>query len=424
MKKIETYNKIFPLIYIGVAKMTYSLNSHPLGYALQKDQAFCNLLTCTGFSYGMRHRELAQGHPANWLGHTVLFVVECIPVIGMLVAGIECLVARYFQHLQPPALPPLPTPFIEGPEAIVESLPVMDLLPDQPIIPLTESFPVVDPLPNQPILLDQEPLPPFPTDFDTSTDLLKEAEDYFNNAEIPSPLCFPEIDLSAMSQKDLIETLLKKYNGLCIGEYHDDSSPKYFLTIHMPLFKTLGVTTLYLEGYDDCQKELDDYYAGESIDIPQTLLEKILSFAIPDIPGSYTELDVLRAAKKEGIRLVNIDSSAARTEVIGIRRAAAMNYQAKLIIDKDRAEHSGGKCLIYVGSAHANRIAGLPGLGQMYQFPSFLIKDISFTLHKGADAVRIPHHDIHKEIQENNPSNKRVKNIDFLIQMHKPIKID
>jgi hypothetical protein len=45
------------------------------------------------------------------------------------------------------------------------------------------------------------------------------------------------------------------------------------------------------------------------------------------------------------------------------------------------------------------------------------------TTCNGADAVNIPNFFIYKEVIENSPTDKRVENIDFLIQMDKPVKI-
>lgn len=80
--------------------MDYSLHTHALGYSLKMTEAF-SLLTTTALPYALRHRELAQTQKNNWLGHQVLFIAECIPVIGLLVAAIEYLVASYFRSPVP-----------------------------------------------------------------------------------------------------------------------------------------------------------------------------------------------------------------------------------------------------------------------------------------------------------------------------------
>jgi hypothetical protein len=444
--------------------MTYTLIDHSQGYNLQNTQALCSLMTLTAFDYGQRHRELARTQPQNWLGHTVLFIVDCIPVIGIIVAAIEYLVARFFVNMLATTkaaslihrlaiLPDAPSlqvkkeeiaptdPVIDvvihkQPDPIPEPVKKEEIVPTDPVIdvviqkkpdpipePVTEEVITTTPIEVNPVTAPlDEPIPPLPISFRNTDDLLRETQDYFNNAEIPPPLTFPEINMQGLSQNDLIQTLLNKYEGLCIGEYHDHSSPKYFLTVHMPLFKRLGVTTLYLEGYIAGQKELDEYFTGDSMEIPESFKKKISCFAAPYQPGYYSEYDVLMAAKREGIRMVSIDSSAACARTGGTLRVAAMNYQAKLIIDKDKIEHPGGKSIIYAGGAHANRIAGVPSLGQMYQLPSFLIRDRLFTHCIGADAIKLPNFTAYKEIAEKSSTDKRVENIDFLIQMDKPLK--
>src|SRR5690348_9987467 len=87
--------------------MDYSLHTHALGYSLKMTETL-SLLTTTALPYALRHRELAQTETSNWLGHQVLFIAECIPVIGLLVAAIEYLVASHFHS--PAPIKPLPAP--------------------------------------------------------------------------------------------------------------------------------------------------------------------------------------------------------------------------------------------------------------------------------------------------------------------------
>ncbi len=372
----------------GGVKMECSLINHDRGYNLSKADTchvFCSLLTLTALPYALRHRELAQTNSNNWLGHKVLFVAECIPVIGIVVAAIEYLVGSHFHRMKS----------------------------SHTLLPSTDKSISCSAKP-----LSQECLR-----------LLQKSEDYFNLATIPAPLTFPEMDVDeSTTYEDLIETLLKKYDGLCIGESHFDSTPKYFLTVNMPLFKKLGVDTLYIEGFPNLQGVLDVYFEGDTIELPQALIDNVMNYNSPDPDLNYTHnqlcytlVDVIKAAKQAGIRIVNIDSDAAEEAPVNrIYRLAALNYQAKLLIDSDRANHLGGKSIIFAGNGHVNRTAGVPSLGQLYQFPSIEVADRFGRYFIDDQPVALPSYSLKKEIVEK--QDDRSMNIDFQIHMNQPIK--
>lgn len=428
--------------------MTYTLINHDRGYNLTIAQAFCSVATLTALNYGKRHREMAQMQPSNWLGHTVLFVAHCIPIIGIIVATIEHLAASYFLRIQSPSkaaslinrlniltssshkplpsrIEPMPAPE-PAPEPVVEPEPVSEPTPAPEPVPEPIPEPKSTPEPTPPHLApdpEPEPIPPLPANFTTLAELLRETEDYFNHFVAPAPLTFPDINMQGMSCSNLLKILLEKYEGICIGEAHASSSPKYFLTVNMPLFKQLGVTTLYLEGYGGMQEVLDTYFAGETEDLPLALKQHIARFPAPNFKEHYSECDVLIAAKRAKVRMCNIDSPAANiARTGGIERVAAMNYQAKLLIDQDRAANPGGKSIIYAGCAHTCRVGGVPSLGQIYQFPSIYLKDRADAYCFGANATTIPAHSIQKEIVEKIIINGREYNVDFVISMDAPIK--
>lgn len=376
--------------------MDYSLFEHNRGYSLTTIEVF-SLLTTTAVPFAMRHRELAETQKDNWLGHQVLFITECLPIIGVIVAAIDYLVASYFRP---------------DPSKLPADLP--QRLP--PTVDIGSKFELKnDPLrsiSSRTTTITAEPIPPLPSQFSTTDALLGEAQGYFNSGNIPAPLTFDEIDVGNLNDVELIESLLQKYDGICIGEIHTHSSPKYFLTVHMPLFKSLGVDTLYLEGYTGLQNDLDAYFAGDTDDLPAAIRKTIMGFSGSSGQG-YTEMDVLMAAKRAGIRLVNIDSTEAyKAAKGGLLRAAAMNYQAMLIMLQDREQHPGGKSIIYAGSAHTNRIAGLPGLGQMFRFPAI-------TLH---DVCEPGCYRILKGIERNRSLDPRMESFDFLIEINEPLK--
>src|SRR5690242_3629120 len=163
--------------------------------------------------------------------------------------------------------------------------------------------------------------------FHNTEELLRESEDFFNNYSILPPLSFESIETHNLSLQDLAKTLLEKYDGLCIGENHDDSSSKYFLSTRMFLLKELGVDVIYLEGYEGLQEELDLYFSGSTLVLPDAIKDRLSLFHSTG-PSGYNECDVLTACKEAGIRMVNIESVAARGAPFNpkISRIVAMNY--------------------------------------------------------------------------------------------------
>jgi hypothetical protein len=265
-----------------------------------------------------------------------------------------------------------------------------------------------------------------PHDFQSTAELLRESEDFYNNYALAPALTFDTIDISKLTIQGLIRSLLNQYNGLCIGESHNDSSPKFFLYSNMALFRELGVDVIYIEGYKGLQGELDLYTLETTLEMPERLKKRVSRMDSTGL-GGYTEYDVLEACKEEGIRIVNIDSDAAydapvlnEKNIAGIKRASAMNYQAKLIMDKDRMHHKPRKCLIYAGVAHTSSIAGIPGLGQIYQIPTLAIEDSPLNTHNGANRTTIPSYTIEKN--KVHMSRKRTMHTDFYVRMHKPLK--
>lgn len=80
--------------------MNISLNAHPERYQVGMiDLYLCSLTLCTAISFAIRH--LQQAHKpreAKW-GHYILAFVECMPILGAIVALIEyCVYSRRIFH--------------------------------------------------------------------------------------------------------------------------------------------------------------------------------------------------------------------------------------------------------------------------------------------------------------------------------------
>ncbi|HSX04636.1 MAG TPA: hypothetical protein VLG76_07910 [Rhabdochlamydiaceae bacterium] len=212
---------------------------------------------------------------------------------------------------------------------------------------------------------------------------LSEAEGYFNHTY--TPLSGPSINYSGNSPEKLLTAIYAKSDGLCLGEVHNQPTSKFFLCKYMDLLVRLGVTTLFIEGYQtSIQKDIDVYLQGDSYNFPWGLernISNIVNIWQKYMPaGSYTGRDVFIAAKKSGMRrIIAIDSDLTRPpNLLGesmedVRRLAAMNYFAKLMIDHKKGQE---KCLIWVGQFHTVRNIQVPSLSDIFGYPCIHVQEI------------------------------------------------
>ncbi|HSX04638.1 MAG TPA: hypothetical protein VLG76_07920 [Rhabdochlamydiaceae bacterium] len=208
---------------------------------------------------------------------------------------------------------------------------------------------------------------------------LSEAEGYFNHTY--KPLSSPPINYTGNSPEKLLTALYAKSDGLCLGETHEQPAAKFFLCKYMDLLVRLGVTTLFIEGYGtSIQKDIDAYLQGDSLNFPWALEENISAIVNGEnSAGSYTERDVFITAKKSGIkRIIAIDSDLTfppnlfGESMSSIRRLAAMNYFAKLMIKHKKGQE---KCLVWAGNHHIVRNIQAPSLSDIFGYPCIFVQE-------------------------------------------------
>ncbi len=174
--------------------------------------------------------------------------------------------------------------------------------------------------------------------------------------------------------------------GVFIGEEsHGDLGSKRILIENMKHLKEAGVTTLFMEfiEYDGGQKALDNYFNSKNpdSDIPPEVASILkeqddhYGFKQKDSPGF---LDVVRAAKSAGIRIVGLESEASSLAGYsssgseGTERLGALNYNAKMIIDKEKGH---GKFIALMGVGHVVQHEGVIGMSQIMGLPSMVVSD-------------------------------------------------
>lgn len=230
-----------------------------------------------------------------------------------------------------------------------------------------------------------------------TADLLREADSYFGR--LPSPLSpvrctIPPTSLD--SERNMLKEVYvtQNFDGLCVGEYHNQQLPKKFILDNLEAMAGMGITTLFIENlcYDILQPYLDEYYASSTDTMPpllETTLDSLDSTFHTQEPYTYKAL--VKNAKSVGIRVVGIDTSVSvdagwipLISDYGRDRYAAMNYVAQKIINHEKGWKGPGKYLALMGAAHGSETQRLgdkesrpsvPGVATLLQRPFFVIRD-------------------------------------------------
>lgn len=208
----------------------------------------------------------------------------------------------------------------------------------------------------------------------TKKDLLLLANHCFQKPHIQSLKPTPLNLLKPLSdnEEELIDILLDKHQGFCIGEFHCDHAPKDFLVKYMSYLKQKGVKVLFMEQfYNDLQQDLDDFAKGSPL--PRGIKKNL-----DDARHQYGYLEVIEAAKENQIRVIAIDTHAAKIEDLP-ERLITMNYFAFKIMKKTIQElNSTDKYISLMGAGHLSRrpLRGvMQGVAELIQSPRVVILD-------------------------------------------------
>ncbi len=216
-----------------------------------------------------------------------------------------------------------------------------------------------------------------------SDSLIKKADLYFKafqkeNRADPSPLAMPRNN----KPLGIIKEILQGDSGLVIGEAHNCVASKRVLIENMKDLKSAGVTTLFMEHLcsDSHGKDLADYLSAPKGTPMPKRLEIYLDTqtreqgGIGGKPSKYGFKELVQAAKEAGINVIPVDTAAtyATSTSDGNARYKAMNYYAA---EKIRLTQPQGKWIAFVGSGHAARCEGVPGLSELTGTRSMIIDE-------------------------------------------------
>ncbi len=234
--------------------------------------------------------------------------------------------------------------------------------------------------------------------------LIEKAERYFRDLgskALPVKCTTNEASL-AVDEELLKEVFVSKgFDGLFIGEAHQQVVAKKFLCDNLKVMKSMGVTTLFLENisYDTMQRLLDEYFASSSDTMPTLLKRRLIDMGLLNsLDTRYDYLALVQAAKAAGIRIVALDTTVCHTgkpyRLDPIPRLTMLNYIAEKII---RHEKGPGKYVALMGGDHisSHRPADkpyIPGVADLCRCPTLAIEE-SVLLPWERVNYDIPHHD-------------------------------
>lgn len=185
-----------------------------------------------------------------------------------------------------------------------------------------------------------------------------------------------------------------------IGETHYDTSAKNFMIVNMPEFKKLGFTHIAMEMFQASQQSLlDGYYRGT---VSDEKIKDYLKYEWGWISPKYY-LNIIKAARKQGIRIVAIDGRESAGEK-NVGQEARDNVMTKAIADN--LKNPANKMIVFIGSEHINasslqmipyqpevllRKYGIKSKGYKIQHLNKIIDTSIMKIYSGVDNSRLRH---------------------------------
>lgn len=204
---------------------------------------------------------------------------------------------------------------------------------------------------------------------DTHRRLLQSAQDFYNElswARLPPRPDIPAFE-PATPFADALERLPEDLPGYVIGETLDRVTSTRLVIENMPVFARKGVKTLYMRRLlnDFAQDDLNRYFqTGEMSEDLESYLGKLGT----DPSGQFNELELIKTARANGIRVQATDCAAHSiypSPIADLSEQAMSNYLTHSVIQADRALNGGGKWLVLTGARNINTFKGFAGISEL-----------------------------------------------------------
>lgn len=202
-------------------------------------------------------------------------------------------------------------------------------------------------------------------------ELSRDARSFFARSgfstSLPTRPALPAVTPSTTAT-ELIEQALDAANGLVIGESQDRIASMRFLIENMPTLARQGVKTLYFHRLlnDFSQLDLNTFFStGEMSDDLEETLQQLQS----DPSGRYTPLEVVRAARLNGIRVQATDCLASyrypTSPLPDMHEQAIKSYLTHTIMQANESLNGAGKWVVLTDQENINTFRGMAGISEI-----------------------------------------------------------
>lgn len=213
--------------------------------------------------------------------------------------------------------------------------------------------------------------------------LAQAADTFFTDYAPPPRVALPAVDDTPLPKAFIDRVYDSGIRGLVIAEEHRATASKALLIDHMKyLAREKEVKTLYLEllTSDLHQADLDALHRSRifSDNLKAYLRGQDLGHQV-DPASRYNYTNLVQTAAKYGIRVRAIDclASLRLDNASNLSRTRLMNYFAHQTIAADQAANGPHPWVALVGSSHANRFQGNPGLAEMNNAVALEVRNVA-----------------------------------------------
>ncbi|UVK97790.1 membrane-targeted effector domain-containing toxin [Pseudomonas sp. B21-048] len=201
--------------------------------------------------------------------------------------------------------------------------------------------------------------------------LSRDARQFFSRSNftpsLPPRPAIPAVTPSTTAA-ELIQKVFEATPGMVIGESQDRIASMRFLIENMPTLARQGVRTLYFQRLlnDFSQLDLNQFFSsGELSDDLEMSLQKLKS----DPSGQFTPLEVVKAARLNGIRIQATDCLASyrypASPLPDMHEQAIKTYLTHTIMQADQSLNGAGKWVVLTDQENTNTFRGMAGISEM-----------------------------------------------------------
>lgn len=199
--------------------------------------------------------------------------------------------------------------------------------------------------------------------------LLNSARRFYENlqwANLPLRPTIPAVDAST-TFPDLVAQVFESAPGLVISETPGRISSMRLMIENMAALARHGVKTLYVRRLlsDFAQADLNAYFKDG---VMSEDLEKYLTRLGTDPSGQFNELELVKTARQNGIRIQATDCAATYRKPVSLTRIEeqiSTNHLTADIMFLDKTINDTGKWVVLTGIENTNTLRGLAGISEL-----------------------------------------------------------